>query len=219
MNSGRAYGARMARGYTMGARADAVRATREAILRATFALATERLTVDITLEDVAARAGVSARTVLRHFGSFDALFDAAVEAAYAEVVAEREPPGDGIEAAIRVLVDHYELRGDLVIRMLAQEDDPRIAPIVSGGRLTHRAWVEAVFAAALPREAAARQRLVDELVVVTDVYAWKLLRRDRGLDRAQTELRLRELAAAVAAVPAGPVVPVSTRPSEEEEAR
>jgi hypothetical protein len=36
---------------------------------------------------------------------------------------------------------------------------------------------------------------VDLLVVATDVYAWKLLRRDRGLSRNQTTERVRRLVA------------------------
>jgi len=34
-------------------------------------------------------------------------------------------------------------------------------------------------------------------VAVTDVYIWKLLRRDQGLDRAQTEAALREMVGAL----------------------
>ena len=51
----------------------------------------------------------------------------------------------------------------------------------SAGRLAHREWVEEVFAGRLPERTAARSRLIDVLVVATDVYAWKLLRLDRGL--------------------------------------
>ena len=41
--------------------------------------------------------------------------------------------------------------------------------------------METVFADRLPESTSARSRLVDVLVVATDVYAWKLLRLDRGL--------------------------------------
>ena len=37
------------------------------------------------------------------------------------------------------------------------------------------------FADRLPEQTAQRSRLIDVLVVATDVYAWKLLRLDRGL--------------------------------------
>ena len=38
-----------------------------------------------------------------------------------------------------------------------------------------------------------REPLVDLLVVATDVYTWKLLRRDRRLTRRQAESRVRRL--------------------------
>jgi hypothetical protein len=64
----------------------------------------------------------------------------------------------------------------------------------------HRAWVAEVFAGALDGlDPAGRDELVDLLVVATDVYAWKLLRRDRGLSRAQTEHRIHTLVSAVLA--------------------
>src|SRR5262249_52553150 len=40
---------------------------------------------------------------------------------------------------------------------------------------------------------AGRQRRLAQLVAVCDVYTWKLLRRDAGLSRQQTELALAEL--------------------------
>jgi len=44
-----------------------------------------------------------------------------------------------------------------------------------------------------------REELTDLLVVATDVYTWKLLRRDRGLDRPTAEARVRHLIVAVLA--------------------
>ena len=42
-----------------------------------------------------------------------------------------------------------------------------------------------------------------QLVAVTDVHIWKLLRRDQGLDREQAELALRELIAGLSGVSGG----------------
>jgi AcrR family transcriptional regulator len=181
----------------MRARGDAVEATRAAILRAMIDLSMERLTVDITLEDVAGRAGVSVRTVLRQFGDRNGLLDAAIEAGTAQIVAERRPASDDPGDSIRSLADHYELRGDWVLRMLAQEDDPRIASITAGGRVVHREWVITAFGRWLPKSRSERERLTDLLVVATDVYTWKLLRRDRGLSRASAQARIRDLVTAV----------------------
>lgn len=174
------------RGYRMDARAAATAATRRRILEAALSLSTERMTIEIRLDDVAERSGVSVQTVLRHFGSRDGLLDATVEYGAAVIVAEREAPCGDPAAAVRTIVDHYELRGDFVIRLLAQEADARIAGIVATGRAEHDDWVRRVF----PRRSAAEY---DELVVATDVYAWKVLRRDRGRDRTETETRMLRL--------------------------
>ena len=69
----------------------------------------------------------------------------------------------------------------MVLTMLADENDPRARQMTDAGRLAHREWVEEVFAGRLPERIEARCRLIDVLVVATDVYAWKLLRLDRGL--------------------------------------
>ncbi|GIF49888.1 TetR family transcriptional regulator [Asanoa ferruginea] len=184
------------RGYTMRARSDAKAATRQRILRSVLELSEEKMTIEITLDEVAARAGTSVQTVLRHFGSRDGLLDEAVAAASAEVVEERRAPAGDPAAAVRVVVAHYERRGDFVLRMLSQEHDPRIAAVVGPGKLLHRAWVEEMFGPLLARPAD-REALVDLLVVATDVYAWKLLRRDRGLDAATVEARMLALVDAI----------------------
>jgi AcrR family transcriptional regulator len=173
-------------------RAAAAEATAERIVRATLELAYERNAIDMTLEQVAARAGTSVQTVLRKFGSRDGLLIAATQAGSQEVVAERQPvPGDR-DASIAALVEHYEQRGRFVLRILAQ-DESWARLITDSGKLVHRAWVEEVFAADLPDAGPQRDELVDLLVVATDVYAWKLLRLDRGLDAATTASRIRTL--------------------------
>ncbi len=178
------------RSYRMGARAASTSETRGRILSAALSLCTQRMTIEITLDDVAERAGTSVQTVLRHFGSRAGLLDATVAFGTTVIVAEREaPPGDP-PTAVRIIVDHYELRGDFVIRLLAQEDDPRIAGIVASGRAEHREWIRGVFPGRAEQD-------VDLLVAATDVYVWKLLRRDRGLDRAATEAGMLRLVRAV----------------------
>ena len=135
------------RRYAMVNRAASAANTRSRILRALVDLSTEKLTIDIVLTDIATRAGVSVQTILRHFGSRDGLFDAAVEFAAAAIVEERSTPTGDVPAAVKAIVRHYEARGDWVIAMLGQElGDARIRRITERGRQTHRAWVEAVFA-------------------------------------------------------------------------
>jgi AcrR family transcriptional regulator len=178
------------RTYTMRARADGVAHTREQILEAAMALSEEKLSLTIGLADVAGRAGVTVRTVLRHFGSRDGLFEALSDFARRQVLVERDsPPGDTARAA-HTIVSHYEHHGDRVMRMLEEESlDERVARHVAQGRRLHRDWVRDVFAPQLAG-ASDPKALEDLLVVATDVYTWKLLRRDAGLSRARTEARM-----------------------------
>jgi AcrR family transcriptional regulator len=185
----------------MTARADAAAQTRRRIVRAAFELSNEKLSLEIVLAEVAERAGVSVQTILRHFGSRDGLFEAVAAFAREEVAEERAAPVGDVAAAVKVIFEHYETRGDMVLRLLGQEfGDERVRMVTEQGRGMHREWVERVFGPQLALRAEAdRDGLVDLLVVATDVYTWKLLRRDRGLDRAQAQARVRHLVDAVLA--------------------
>lgn len=187
------------RQYTMSSRAEQVERTRQRILQTTLGLAFEQPLVGIALPEIADRASVSVQTVLRQFGSRDGLFDATERFAEREVLAERETvPGD-IEHAIETIVEHYERRGDGVLLLLGQESwEPRAAHITAAGRALHREWVERVFVPLLPDEnTQERETLVDLLVVATDVFTWKLLRRDRGHSASETGIRMKRMIAAL----------------------
>jgi AcrR family transcriptional regulator len=186
------------RTYTMTARAEATERTRVRILEAAIQLATTRLLADVSLEDIAAEAGVSVQTILRRFGSRAGIIEAATLHASQQVGEERQAPVGDVAAAVDVVVDHYELRGDGVVLLLAQEaGDPQVARITKSGRALHREWVETVFAPYLPDSHAARSELVDLLGVATDVLTWQQLRRDRGLNRATTARRMTRLVTAL----------------------
>lgn len=185
------------RTYSMTTRARAVQETRTRIIDACVALHGERRVSDIGLEDISGRAGVTVQTLLRHFGSRAGLLDAVSERFEKVVVDERRTPVGDVHEAVRVIVDHYEQRGDQVMLMLAQEGHEQLMHrITERGRTLHRAWVVEVFEPYLARAHDA-DALADLLVVVTDVYVWKLLRRDRGLSRDKTELRMRHLVSAL----------------------
>ena len=187
--------------YVMRARAAKVESTRRSILAAAFALSIERTSWEIVLADVAEQAGVAVKTVLRHFGSREGLFTAVNEYAREQIVDERLTPVGDAGTAVSVVVDHYETRGDWVLRLLCQESSSEFArESMTTGRKVHREWVETTFAPQLDRlQASARAEAVDLLVVATDVYTWKLLRRDRGLTRSAVEARMRHLVNAVLA--------------------
>lgn len=184
------------RPYRMVARAAAAARTRERILDAVLALASERFVEEISLADVADGAGVTVQTVLRHFEGREALLEAAARRGDEAVEAVRREvrPGD-IEGTARRVVGDYERFGDTVMLSLAQEGRvPFVRPIVERGRSLHHAWIDSVFEPHLARrQGLSRARLRAQLIVATDVYTWKLLRRDLRLSRRQTERAIAEL--------------------------
>lgn len=195
---------RSGRPYRMVARADAVARTRDRILDAAIAQFWEDPAPDVSLDAVAARAGVSVQTVIRHFGGKEGLFEASVRRESARVEEQRShAPPHNAQAAVRVLFDHYEELGDRVLRMLSEEG--RIAglrELADLGRAAHRRWCERVFESTLTRLSGAdRRRRLAQFVAVCDVYNWKLLRRDSRLSRRQAELAVIELLEPLMEVP------------------
>jgi AcrR family transcriptional regulator len=187
---------RSRRPYRMRVRAEAAAATGERILGAANELFWEQPGAEVSLERVARRAGVSVRTVIRRFGGSGGLMAAALQREAERVQRQRDeaPVGD-LAGAVRVLLDHYEELGERVLRLLAEEHrSTELRAIVEQGRSLHVAWCERVFAAALAGlRGAQRERRLAQLVAVCDVYTWKVLRRDRGLSRRDTERALVEL--------------------------
>lgn len=180
----------------MRARAESTRLTGERIIDALVSLFLEQSLEQIRLADVAERAGVTVQTVIRRFGNKTGLVVAAVQRVGEHVGAQRGAviPGD-LSGAVRNLLEHYEQAGDLALKMLAEEPTVSgIGSITDAGRALHRDWCEAVFAPTLDGlGGVARRRRLAQLVAICDVYTWKLLRRDAGLSRAQTELAFIEM--------------------------
>jgi AcrR family transcriptional regulator len=184
----------------MSARATATEATRERIVEVALEAFSAHWYDEVTVRGIARDAGVALQTVRNHFATKDDLFLAATERIQQSIDSVRwaVTPGD-IEGAIATLVDDYERNGDANLRMLAVEPRvPVVQPLMDHGRAGHQAWVEHVFAAALAGlRGKARSRRIAQLVVVTDVYSWKLMRRDKGLDRDQTITAMCELVLAL----------------------
>jgi len=170
------------RPYRQTARAAAAEANATRILAA-FRERLERLWFDeIRLEDVAQDAGVTVQTVIRRFGGKDGLLDAVVDVIASEILAIRHTtPGDP-RRAVRAVIEDYEVSGDLVMRVLAQEERyPALKRITAVGRREHRDWAAVAFAPWLdPLPAEPARRRLDALVVATDLYVWQLIRRDMG---------------------------------------
>lgn len=184
------------RPYTSAKRAASAQETRVRVLTAALDLFTELPLGQITLAQVAERAGVAVQTVIRGFGDKDALFAAAARHGFESVAAERgaAPTGD-LAGALENLADHYETTGRLALKMLADEHgSPFMAEVTAQGRAYHRAWCARVFAGALGDLAGVdRERRLAQFVAVCDVYTWRLLRLDSRLSRRQYILALTEL--------------------------
>ena len=170
------------RPYRQAARAEATAATRRRIIEAFLGFARDQWLDEITLDEVAKAAGVTMQTVIRHYGGKDGLISAA-DALFSQQIPERRavPPG-AVDQALSALVADYELTGDVVIRFLAQEDRyPALHRALAYGRANHRSWVENILAPALASlQNSIRERRLNALIAATDVYTWKLLRRDLG---------------------------------------
>lgn len=188
------------RGYQMTARAEAAADTGRRIIAAAKALFLRLDYEDVTLQAIAAGAGVTLQTVLRRFGSKEGLVTAVAEDWSPEIQRARtvQRPGD-IAEAVRLLMDSYEEIGPMNWRMLRQEHRiPILHERLLVGRAVHRRWIEETFAPHLPRGPKARERRVLQLFAATDHYAWKLLRVDLGLPRAEVERLLRDTVLAIA---------------------
>ena len=170
----------MPRTYDMTKRARRAGQTTERITETTERLLAERPIAEVTLQSIAAGAGVTVQTVLRHMGSREGCFEAVGQRLGQRVRRQREgsAPGD-VPGAITLLTAHYEAEGRLILNLLAQErgEDPLAAQAAEVGRSYHRAWVERCF---LPGVAQPPPTTIDALVAATDLYVWKLLRIDLG---------------------------------------
>jgi AcrR family transcriptional regulator len=174
------------RRYTQGARAQAAEATAQRIVDAFLVRLMKQWFDEITLDSVAEDAGVTVQTVVRRFGGKDGLLADAVKTLATQINARRASPRGDIGRLVDNLLEDYEQTGDAVIRLLALEPrHPALSAVIDFGRGEHRRWVSDVFAEQLGRlDSRARQRALDALVIATDVYVWKVLRRDLARSRA-----------------------------------
>lgn len=194
------------RAYEQGARAEAAAATADRILQATTELVMEHWLDEITLEQIAARAEVNVRTVLRRFHSRDDVVQAAVERFRTRLlsgpVRAVPPPGD-VRATVRALMEYYERDALFLLRGLAQEDRFAFLQLnFKGTRARHRDWIAQSLAPQLAAQPPrSRGSKLDQLAAVTWVLTWKFLRQDSGLERADAERALYEIVVAVAGGP------------------
>jgi AcrR family transcriptional regulator len=185
----------------MRARAEAVEATRGRIARAALARFLADPYDDVTIAAVAADAGVSHQTLLNHFESKEGLFLAAADLFSTDVaeMQERRRPADA-RSAVQMLIDRYEETGDGNARLAAVQDRIEAVRVaLDAGRANHQQWLEDVFGEHLPRSPRQHRRAIHALYAATDVFSWKLLRRDLGLGRRATQQVITDMVEALLA--------------------
>lgn len=172
----------------MVARAEAAEATRERILASAAALFAVRAYEQVSLEAIARLAGTTVQTVIRRFKSKDALLAEVIRRRRTVIHTERAQvrPGD-VTHAVETLFTEYERWGDQILLFLTQEGrHPLITEAVEAGRDFHHRWVREVFApAVIARSPVTRKRALHQITATTDLYTWKVLRRDLRLGAAE----------------------------------
>jgi AcrR family transcriptional regulator len=179
------------RKYEMSNRAQSAEKTSVDILRVLGELWIKHSINEITLEMVAEKAGISVRTILRKYGSKEGLFEAAIktDAAGIEAIKDKAETGN-IAQAVELLMVEYERTGMAGIRTLAIEHDvPFAAKVLKKARTMHMEWCKRVFSPYLPEPADKLYSVrLGTFYAATDIYKWKLLRKDLGYSRSDTAL-------------------------------
>ncbi|HTN24023.1 MAG TPA: TetR/AcrR family transcriptional regulator [Solirubrobacteraceae bacterium] len=182
----------------MQARADAVEATRARLMQAGLDAFEAQPYDAVTIAAVARAAGVSHQTLLNHFGSKEGLYLALVDSVGDRIAELRATAMAGDDASIvGALMDQYEAFGDGNARAATlNERIPAVAAMLERARGYHQEWLAEMFADRLPAAEPARREALAALHAATDVFTWRLLRRDLGLSReATTDVITRLLAA------------------------
>lgn len=170
--------------------------TERRILEASLALFDEQWGDQITLDQIAERAGVTVQTILRRFGSKERLADAVSQEAFRRAMQQRiEPPVTDLTTFVHGLIAYYEAGGERMLRGLAQEArHPQLHAIIDVARASHREWLERTFKTHLEqRDAATRGRLLAQLYTITSVYTWYQFRHESGLNQEETAHALYEM--------------------------
>ena len=112
-----------------------------------------------------------------------------------EIDERRAVPSGDVVAIVDGIVNDYEASGDMVLRVLAQEDRlPALKELADYGRTQHRQWLSQSFSPQLagksPEEA---EWMLDGLMGALDLYVWKILRKDRGRSPPETARIMRSL--------------------------
>ncbi len=171
------------RTYSSPLREAQARQTRDLIVEALVEQVTQEGLADFSIPDIAKRAGVSVRTVYRHFPTRNDLLGAIEE--YCEAAGGPAPPRElaGFGPFVRSLFEHFdrheELFEALLITNLGRQVRDRAARSRTDGSL-------ALLRQGLPDKPADDvRRLALVLRLLGSSVAWKALRDDAGLSSSE----------------------------------
>jgi AcrR family transcriptional regulator len=186
----------------MVARAEAAEATGQRILAAAAALFGHTPYEQVSLDAVAREAGTTVQTIIRRFQSKERLLAEAIDRRRSAIHGQRGQvePGD-VTGALDSLFAEYEQWGDEILLFLAQEGRHQlISEAVQAGRHFHHQWVRSIFGpsvAGIPTTA--RRRAIHQITATTDLYLWKVLRRDLALAERDARAAIAGMVAAAIA--------------------
>ncbi len=145
---------------------------------------------------MAAKAGVTKQTLLRHFGLKDGLLMQALIHGATQIRDQRwsAPTGD-VAGTVDNVLDHYEAWGERSMRVGAwQSGPPMLAAFSRGARQLHYDWVDYAFDPWLESLSAdARKQRRAALIALCDVQMWWILSHDLGLARPEVHATLTDL--------------------------
>lgn len=147
----------------------------------------------VSLDDIARRAGVRVPTILRHFGSKEHLFVLSTHALMQASQRTRAQMTPGtLQDVVTLVVEHFEQHGPMILHFLNQEEQiAAIRAVTDEGRRYHRQWVRDMVTPLLPPlNDAAQERLMLQFYGLTDVRFWQTLHHSLQQTRIDTERSL-----------------------------
>lgn len=167
------------------------------MIEAVFALIDRGSFGEVTLQGVADEAGVSLKTVVRHFGSKEELLRQAMDEARVVEEDNRSVPVGDLDAVCRALAERYEVMAEQIYRMGDVElTYPWLSDWVQMARTSHLDWLAEAFDPWLPAERPEREDRLMCLFSATEIRSWWAIRQrfDYSPERARAVI-LRQLRA------------------------
>lgn len=167
----------MTRRYTQTSRSAQTLARRQRMIHAVFELIDRGSFGEVTLQGVADEAGVSLKTVVRHFGSKEGLLRQAMDEARGVEEDNRSVPVGDLDAVCRVLAERYEVMAEQIYRTGDVELTYHwLSDWVQMARTSHLDWLAEAFDPWLPAEGPEREDRLMCLFSATEIRSWWAIR-------------------------------------------